>query len=330
MFRDMPTVSVIIPTYNRALIIKDAIQSVLNQTYSDYEIIVVDDGSTDNTNNVINDFRSRSEKVHYIYQENKGRSAARNLGIRAARGDYVAFLDSDDMFLPEKLPVQVMALENNLDFGMVFSHVLRMDEHGNILHDISHGREKLTGWIYPELLFIKKNIITIPSVMVRKRVLNEIGGFDETMHICEDLDLWRRIAMSHQILQMNEPLAIIRHRMNESLDLLGYLDARTLYYHKAFADDPSLKKKIQTRLFSEMYYNYGMLAFTYRKKRLSYQLFLQSMRSNIFQFLKCSKEHWWGLIYFKINYVLQHSLSTANYNRIRRIYKRLTRNKKIV
>jgi glycosyltransferase involved in cell wall biosynthesis len=323
----MPTVSVIIPTYNRALIIKDAIQSVLNQTFSDYEIIVVDDGSTDNTSNVVNDMRSHSGKVRYIYQENKGRSAARNIGIRAARGNYVAFLDSDDMFLPEKLRVQLMTLKNNLDFGMVFSHVLRMDEHGNILEDINQGKEKLTGWIYPELLFIKKNIITIPSVMVRKRVLNEIGGFDESMHICEDLDLWRRIAMNHQILQMNEPLAIIRHRMNESLDVLGYLEARTLYYDKAFADDPSLKKTLQKRLFSEMYYYYGVLATTNKRNRLSYQLFLQSMKSNVLQFLRCSREHCWGLTCFKLSLMLQHCLSSENFNRIRLIYRQLTRNK---
>ena len=155
----MPTVSVIIPTYNRALMVKDAIQSVLDQTYSDYEIIVVDDGSTDNTSKVINDLRSHSGKVHYIHQENKGRSAARNIGVHAARGDYIAFLDSDDMFLPEKLRVQVMTLENNLDFGMAYSAVLRMYEHGNILEDSSQERERLSGWIYPELLFIKKNII---------------------------------------------------------------------------------------------------------------------------------------------------------------------------
>lgn len=324
----MPTVSVIIPTYNRALMVKDAIQSVLDQTYTDYEIIVVDDGSTDDTSRVINGLRSYSRKVHYIHQGNKGRSAARNIGVRAARGDYIAFLDSDDMFLPEKLHVQVMTLENNLNFGMVYSPVLKMDEHGNILKDIDHGREKLTGFIYPELLFIKKNVITIPGVMVRMRVLREVGGFDETMHICEDLDLWRRIAMHHQILQMKESLAIIRYRPNESLDLLGYLEARTLYYHKAFADDPGLKKTIQKKLFSEMYYTYGMLASTNKKKWLSSQLFIQSMRSNIFQFLRCYREHCWELTFFKISHMLQHSLSSANYNRIRRLYRRLKRNRK--
>jgi glycosyltransferase involved in cell wall biosynthesis len=325
---DMPTVSVIIPTYNRAIMVKDAIQSVLDQTYSDYEIIVVDDGSTDNTSQVINELRSHSEKVHYIYQENKGRSAARNIGVRAARGNYIAFLDSDDIFLPEKLSLQVMALESNRDFGMVYSHALLMDEDGNILEDIGPGREKLTGWVYPELLFIKKNIITIPSVMVRTQVLSEVGDFDETIHICEDIDLWRRIAMHHQILQMKESLAIIRYRLNESLDLLGYLGARTLYYHKAFADDPGLKKTIQKKLFSEMYYTYGMLASTNKKKRLSYQLFIQSMKINIFQFLRCSREHCWGLTFFKISHMLQHSLSSANYNRIRCIYRGLRQSKK--
>jgi glycosyltransferase involved in cell wall biosynthesis len=323
----MALVSVIIPTYNRALIIKDAIQSVINQTYTDYEIIVVDDGSTDNTSNVINDIRNHSGKVRYIHQENKGRSAARNSGIRAARGNYVAFLDSDDIFLPEKLSVQVMTLENNLDFGMAYSPALIMDKYGNMSEDINQRKEKLAGWIYPELLFIKKNIITIPSVIVRKQILNEIGGFDETMHICEDLDLWRRIARYHQVFQMKEPVAIIRHTINESLDLLGYLDARTSYYHKAFADDPGLKKTLQKRLFSEMFYYYGVLATTNKRNRLSHQLFVRSMKNNILQFIRCSREHWWGLTCFKLSLILQHCLSSENFNRIRLIYRRLTHNR---
>lgn len=133
--------------------------------------------------------------------------------------------------------------------------------------------------------------------------------------------------MNHQILQMNEPVAIIRHGMNESLDLLGYLEARTLYYYKAFADDPDLKKVLQKRLFSEMYYYYGVLAATNKRNRLSHQLFVRSMKSNMLQFLRCSREHCWGLTCFKLSRILQHCLSSESFDRIRLIYRRLIRHR---
>ncbi|TLN28536.1 glycosyltransferase family 2 protein, partial [bacterium] len=111
----MPRVSVIIPSYNRADMVMDAVNSVLRQTFADWELIVVDDGSQDNTREVI--AAVRDERVRYIYQDNQGLPGARNSGIRAARGEYVAFLDSDDVFLPHKLAVQVTAMDARPELG---------------------------------------------------------------------------------------------------------------------------------------------------------------------------------------------------------------------
>jgi glycosyltransferase involved in cell wall biosynthesis len=256
----MPTVSVIIPTYNRALKLKEAIQSVLDQTYTDYEVIVVDDGSVDNTREVVNELKQRSDKLVYIYQENRGRSAARNYGISLAKGDYIAFLDSDDRFLPEKLSVQVKALENNGDFGMAYSPLIFMGENGEVLGSSSKARTRLSGWIYPELLFFKGTIIITSGVMVRASVLSEIGGFDEEMHICEDLDLWRSIARRYKVLQIEQPLSIYAYRLNDQPDVLENVKARSFYYQKAIAEDPALEKSIQSKLFLEMYSQYGAVA----------------------------------------------------------------------
>ena len=144
----MPTVSVVIPTYNRALMVKEAIQSVLDQTYSDFEIIVVDDGSTDDTREVVTAF---ADKVRYVFQENSGRSNARNRAIHMARGRYIAFLDSDDLYMPHKLDMQVACMEKVPEFGMVYSTAVCIDEQGNDLTRIYKANE--SGWIYRLVAF---------------------------------------------------------------------------------------------------------------------------------------------------------------------------------
>ena len=278
----MPEVSVVIPTYNRAAVVQEAIQSVMLQTYPDYEVIVVDDGSTDNTRDVVSAF---SGKVRYLFQQNRGRSAARNHGIRLARGRYIAFLDSDDMFLPEKLGVQVSALESGQDFGMSYSHSLAMYEPGRIAEGHLHARGRLSGWVYPEILFIQGTVITVPSVLVRARILGEVGGFDETMHICEDLDLWRRIAMRYKVLQIRQPLAVVRYRQNDQSALQERMAARTFFYEKAITEDPSLEKSIRSSLFSDMYCYYALEALIHKDGGLASHLLMLSVRSDFSQFL---------------------------------------------
>jgi len=296
----MPTVSVIIPTYNRALKLKEAIQSVLDQTYTDYEVIVVDDGSVDNTREVVNELKQHSDKLVYVYQENRGRSAARNYGISLAKGDYIAFLDSDDRFLPEKLSVQVKALENNGDFAMAYSTLIFMGENGAILGSSDKARTRLSGWIYPELLFIKGAIIITSGVMVRASVLSEIGGFDEEMHICEDLDLWRRIAKRYKVLQIEQPLSIYAYRLNDQPDVLENVKARSFYYQKAIAEDPALEKSIQSKLFLEMYSQYGAVALFERNIPLAFSLLVQSAKTDPFRFLFVFFGHVVGYSYYYV------------------------------
>ncbi|ACM19814.1 glycosyltransferase [Geotalea daltonii FRC-32] len=244
----MVKVSVIIPTYNRSELLKCAITSVLDQAYDNYELLIIDDGSTDDTKSIVNGFGS--PKIRYIYQSNSGRSSARNYGIKLSKGEYVSFLDSDDIFLPNKLSLQVQALDENPNCGLVYAYAKNVDENGRFLD--FHFDGNLSGKIYPEMLYIKNNYITTPTVMVRAKVLAQIGGFNESMHMCEDLDLWRRIARKYEVKQICQSLAHVRIRTTEKMNILEYMRGRKQYYVKAMIDDHNLKA-IAPALFVEMY-----------------------------------------------------------------------------
>lgn len=273
-----PKISVIIPTYNRVHFLQEAIESVFRQTFQDYEIIVIDDGSSDNTKEMISKL---GHKIRYFYQDNRGRSSARNHGIQMARGEYIAFLDSDDVFLPEKNAIQVKALDDNPEYGIVYSHALTMDEKGNPLGMSWQGN--LSGWIYPMNLFIKNCLITTPTVMVRANVLKHIGGFDENMHMCEDLDLWRRIARLYPVLHILSPLVKVRLAndvVKNGINVKTFLCGREEFYRKAFREDPSIEKMLKKDLFSEMYSTYGMLALQQKKIMYATLLFLKTIKYN--------------------------------------------------
>ncbi len=269
-------VTVVIPTYNRKEYLLEAINSVLCQNYVNYEIVIVDDGSDDDTKGAVDSIIS--DKIIYIYQENRGRSAARNRGIIEAQGEYIAFLDSDDLFLPTKLYCQVEALDKNPNIGLVYSRALVMDDGGHIKKREWKGNA--SGYIYPDMLFIKESFITTPTVMVRASVFHEVGFFDETMDICEDLDLWRRIARKYPVRHILKPLAKIRERDCE-LDILGSVEARSVYYEKAFKEDPSLNNNLSIKLYAEMYLFYSLLALSYNDLKLAMSLVNKCIESDL-------------------------------------------------
>jgi len=186
----MPKVSVIIPTYNGAQYIKQAVDSILAQTYDDYEIIVVDDGSTDDTAELL---RPYGDRITYLYQENRKLPAARNAGIRAARGQYLAFLDSDDLFLPHKLAAQARCLDERPEVGLVASGHQYIDEAGRLLQESRPwlGRPSIT---LESILF--GGLAPVHAVLLRRDWFERVGGFDEQFSYCEDMDLWYRLALA--------------------------------------------------------------------------------------------------------------------------------------
>jgi GT2 family glycosyltransferase len=184
----MPRVSVIIPTYNSAEYISQTLDSVLAQTFQDFEILVVDDGSTDPTQQVIS---AKFPTVRYLYQENRGVSAARNLGIRCSKGEYIAFLDSDDTISREKLKIQVQYFDSHPDVGLVYSGWETMDINGS--KTARAARPGKEGNLLKEIL-LREVFFTIGSTLVRRSVLDQTGFFDEALLASEDVDLYIRMA----------------------------------------------------------------------------------------------------------------------------------------
>lgn len=183
-------VSVIIPTYNCEKYVRQAIMSVLEQTYKHVEIIVVDDGSTDNTKTVLNDLIA-DEKINYIYQPNKGLAGARNTGIYHSKGDYLVFLDADDFILSEKIIDQLNFMKEHPHVCLVYSDY-RYFYNSNMDNLISHSNTHRRGNVYKEI--IKGNFFIVHSAMVRKKCIEQVGYFDESLQAHEDWDLWVRMA----------------------------------------------------------------------------------------------------------------------------------------
>ena len=184
-------VSIIIPTFNTGKYVKEAVDSAVNQTYKNKEIIVVDDGSTDNTREIL-DFYVRQEKIKYIYQENKGLAGARNTGIKAAKGEFIAFLDSDDIFLPDKIEKQAEFLENHLDCDICYCDIWHFyDDEPNKLMKLDYKYYSGND-VFKNLL--KKNFINPLTVVMRRSAVDKYGVFNEIFKRTEDWEYWVRLA----------------------------------------------------------------------------------------------------------------------------------------
>lgn len=208
-----PQVSVVIPTYNHAHFVGEAIQSVLNQDYHDYEIIVIDDGSKDNTREVVAQFGNR---VRYIWQENKGLSGARNTGIGAARGSYIALLDADDCWLPGFLSTLVARLEADPELAAVHSGFFFVDGQGDLLPQ--QGTATVPDdKMYDRLL--DGEFFVPAAVLTRRCCFERLGLFDETLRASEDWDMWLRVAREFRFAGLSQPLLNYRmHGKNMSAD----------------------------------------------------------------------------------------------------------------
>jgi len=210
-----PLVSIIIPTYNTGQYIKEAVDSALCQTYKNCEVIVVDDGSTDQTKVILKP-HIESKKIIYIYQENKGLAGARNTGIRAATGDYIAFLDADDVFLPEKIGRQMLHFAKNPTCDVSYCDLYHFyDEKPGELLKLNYTYYSGTD-VFPNLL--KRHFIAPLSVIMRRSVFDRFGYFDEQLRRAEDLDLWFRISyLGGKICFVPEQLAKLRMRKTQNL-----------------------------------------------------------------------------------------------------------------
>lgn len=195
------SISVVIPTFNRLIYLERAIKSVLNQTISVNEIIIVDDGSDDGTSEFIH---SNYPNLKYIFQSNSGVSAARNTGIKAASSNWIAFLDSDDAWVTNKIQKQITELELNPEMNFCHSNEIWIRNGKEIKQKNTH--KKFGGFIFDKCL--DKCRISPSTVICRKSLLIKLNGFDEDLAICEDYDLWLRITSNNPVIYIEKPLII--------------------------------------------------------------------------------------------------------------------------
>jgi glycosyltransferase involved in cell wall biosynthesis len=237
----METVSIIIPAYNQGRFLAKAIETALHQTGAETEVVVVNDGSTDNTAEVAATFKGHGN-FRYIEQANQGLPGARNRGIRESTGTYLCFLDADDFYHPDKVRKQVELLEADPRLAFVYCDVLCVDEAGNTLPgqwSVSEAQRVLSGNLFRSLML--GGYFTPHTVMIRKRVLDEVGMFDLELGGNADYELWLRVSgAGHRAYYLNERLAYYRmHGNNMTKDGLRMAETRVAAIRKIIERYPA-------------------------------------------------------------------------------------------
>jgi len=236
----MKNVSVITPAYNQSHYLGEAIQSVLLQTYPEFEIVVVDDGSTDGTAEVAQSFQDA--RIRYLYQENRGLSAARNTGIQNSNGEYLTFLDSDDKFLPDKLAILVEELESHPDICLAAGQAIPIDETGK---SIGKTFDKPIPGDLRQLLM--GNPLHVGSVLLRRSCQQEVGYFDETLRSYEDWDMWLRLARNGcRMTWIPRPVSYYRFHTAQMTRIGGQMTKATFAVLDNVFDDPDLPESWKT------------------------------------------------------------------------------------
>jgi len=245
----MSQISVVIPAYNAQHTILETINSVLQQTFSDWELIVINDGSTDKTLEVLETIKDARLKV-YSY-ENGGLPTARNRGIDLAKGEFISFVDADDLWTPDKLELQLQALEQNLSAGVAYSWTICMDNNGNSFHP--GVAESFQGNVYANLL-VGNFIASGSNVLIRKQAIESVGYFDENLKSCEDWDYWLRLATQWDFVVVPKPQIIYRlspGAMSSKLDVMEKY--QTLVLERAFASAPLELQYLKNQGFAYIY-----------------------------------------------------------------------------
>jgi len=280
-----PTVSVIIPTYNMARYLPEAIESVLNQSFKDFEIIVVDDGSTDNTKPIIESFQ---DKIIYLYQSNRGESAARNLGIKKAHGEFLAFLDADDKWLPDKLNLQVEVFKNNPTIGMVACGAMGIDESGKFIKQYVPKNFASHNSLLKALSISQIIPGSSSGVLVRKKCFETVGFFDEKIKIGPDWDMWLRIAKKFNIYFIEKPLVLIRKHRNKP----EFRTPINEEHYVSIVIEKNIKGTYKRRAYANLYYRVGCYFLSASKKREALKYLMRSFWQYPFPlFPKSYKKH---------------------------------------
>jgi glycosyltransferase involved in cell wall biosynthesis len=252
-----PVFSVIIPTFNRAGLVREAVLSVLEQKFGDYEIVVVDDGSTDGTREALRPYTGR---IRYFHQENAGVAAARNRGIAESRGEYLAFLDSDDLFAPRMLEQAHRTFERYPEAGAVLTAEIELDSHGRTRRVITKNTR---GKFFTPAGMIGRdtNVGSGRPGIVRRRWVEKLGGYDESLRCAVDCDLWIRYSFHMSMVLQPEPLvlrrwhpdSLVSNRLQDASDWIRILE-------KVARDHPEFVRghpRVYRRALAKNHLRYG-------------------------------------------------------------------------
>ena len=270
-------VSVIIPTYNRANVVQKAVDSVLDQTYKNTEIIIVDDGSTDNTKQALLPYGSR---IKYLNKK-QGVSSARNLGIKKAAGEYMAFLDSDDEWYPEKLEKQLKYFEKNPNHGMVYTSY---EQISNDVRQLCYSSaQSVEGNLFNEILrsFGINLFIATPSIMIRKEVFFDIGYYNENLITGEDIELYLRIARKYSIGYVRDVLVKVR-KCADNITKIAYPESGIVNALKNICDIyPEFKNSSDMKnALARHYMRKGKELFNWDMKEHAASFFINALKFN--------------------------------------------------
>jgi glycosyltransferase involved in cell wall biosynthesis len=282
----MPTVSVIIHTYNNEKFIVETVESVLNQTYKDYEIIIVDDGSVDGTRDALIPYM---QKIRYHYKENGGIASAKNAGVCLSQAEFVAFLDHDDLWAPDKLQLQMECFNENPQVGLVYAKYTSFRDGKELRTKPEKG---YSGWIFKELL--SKSFIQTSTVVVKRECLDAVGPYDETFSLGDEYDMFLRISKRFQCGFVDKGLTRYRvHDANASNNDFLFDNENLGVYKKIynnFTDLDGVEKKILRKRIArysmkvaEGLYSQGKLEESkeYQKEALRYLPFYKRITSSL-------------------------------------------------
>jgi glycosyltransferase involved in cell wall biosynthesis len=256
-----PLISVVIPTYNSASFLPQSVESVLQQTYDNFEVIIVDDGSTDDTETVLLPYK---EKIRYIKKANSGPSGARNLGIAEARGEFIAFQDADDIWVPEKLQLQMDYLTNHPKIAVLHTDLTQFNHQGEVSFSLKERYGSIpSGYIFEELLV--NHAVTLSTIIVRRSCIDEVGAFDESLIGAEDYNFYLRLARKFQFGFLNQALVKKRlhtNNLSDNLDQMCEDEIKNLEKITLMFPDARIPKR---KLGAHIYTRFGRYYFSQQR-----------------------------------------------------------------
>lgn len=259
----MPKVSVNIPCFNSAGFIRETIESVLNQTFRDFEVVVIDDGSKDETGEIIKNYND--EQIHYFYQENQGLSRARNRALFLSRGEYIAFLDHDDIWLPDKLAKQVEILNEQPDIDFVYTNYYKKMSNSTKLF-IGYREKQPVGNVFGP--FIRYYPVVMTTSMVRKETIDRLGSpFDESLYLTEEYDLFMRLFFKSKAEYIDTPLAI--YRVHSGMSSVRFINKYPVEHEYVIEKLKKIEPQLEAKYEEELSYLRAKIGFWYARAHMA-------------------------------------------------------------